>query len=355
MPIVRRMVDDFLAGASLRSIARWLNDEGVKPPRVAIWYEEAQAKGHRAKTPPNQTWGFVSVKTVLSQPALAGLVSHKGKLVYDEHGGLVFAGEGIVALAERARVLAELERRSVLVRNPAYAGRVGVRTGGGRPAQYLMTGFARCGECGLAAARLKPAQRDVNYRCASKQLGQRCRGCYISGPHLEQQVVSRLRARLSALGPGDRLLDEIAERWHTQKLPAQESDRRVLEEARQAAEDRIADLYAARYQRGEFSKAHEVAIYDSLMRRLREQRDAAQATLHKLPPRPGFDVAELLDGELSIETWPTLPVVRQRFLLGLAVHQVWIYSADLPLDERILVVWHGEQLPAPRREQTNAD
>jgi hypothetical protein len=30
-PIVRRMKDDFLRGASLRGVARWLNDEGIKP------------------------------------------------------------------------------------------------------------------------------------------------------------------------------------------------------------------------------------------------------------------------------------------------------------------------------------
>jgi site-specific DNA recombinase len=136
-PIIRRMADDFLAGASLRSVARWLNKEGVKPPRVAIWYEEAQAKGHRAKMPSNQTWASVSVKSVLSQPAAAGLVSHHGKLVYDEHGGLVFAGDGIVTLDERASILAELERRSALVRSAADAGRVGGRAGEGRPAKYL--------------------------------------------------------------------------------------------------------------------------------------------------------------------------------------------------------------------------
>lgn len=92
-----------------------------------------------------------------------------------------------------------------------------------------------------------------------------------------------------------------------------------------------------------------MAVFDSLRQRLRQQRDAAQAALDKLPPRPEFNVAELLTGELSMATWPTLPVVRQRFLLNLAVHQVWIYSADLPMDERVLIVWHRDQLPTPRR------
>lgn len=83
------------------------------------------------------------------------------------------------------------------------------------------------------------------------------------------------------------------------------------------------------------------------MQRLREQRDAAGAALDRLPPRPEFDVATLLDGELSVETWPQLPISRQRFLLGLAVHQVWVFSTDRRLDDRAVVVWHGEESPSP--------
>jgi hypothetical protein len=73
------------------------------------------------------------------------------------------------------------------------------------------------------------------------------------------------------------------------------------------------------------------------MERLKGQRDAAEAALAKLPPRPEFDVATLVDGELSLDVFSTLPIARQRFLLRLAVHQVWIYSPDVPMDERVLV------------------
>lgn len=355
-PIVRRMIDEFLDGASLRSIARGLNRDGVKPPRVTIWYEEAREKGHRAKEPPNETWGFVSVRTVLTQPAIAGLMSHRGRLVYDEDGELVFAGEGIATLVERARILAEMERRTTMVRNANKVGRVGKRTGGGRPAKYLFTGYTRCGECGLSAVRLAIRRRSyAQFRCASKSLGQVCRGCSIPEAALEDEVISRLRAKLAALEPGDPLLDEIAERWFAQRLPDQGADRRILEEARDVADARIGDLYAARYERGEFTTAGEIATYEKLMEHLRQQRDAAEAALAKLPPRPEFDVAMLLDGELSAEVWPTLPVARQRFLLSLAVHQVWIYSADVPLDERVVIVWHGEEPPTPRRSGASAD
>jgi hypothetical protein len=136
-------------------------------------------------------------------------------------------------------------------------------------------------------------------------------------------------------------------------LPGQEADRRILEEGRGAAKAGIADLYAARYQRGEFSSSDEIATYEHLMQRLRKQRDAVETALARLPPRPEFDVAALLDGELNAETWPQLPVARQRFLLELAVHQVWTFSTDIRLDNRVVIVWHGEEPPKPTGNRTN--
>jgi site-specific DNA recombinase len=354
-PIVRRVVEDFLDGATLRSIARRLNDEGIKPPRVVIWYEEPRARGHRVKKPQTTTWSWNGVKKLLTQPVLAGLVSHKRKLVYDENGDLVFAGEGIITVAERARILAEIERRSTMVRHARNVGGVSKCTGGGRLPKYLLSGFTRCGECGGSASiwtQIKRPSRHVYryYRCSQKAHGQDCRGSFFNIEPLHDEVVSRLRAKLTALEPGDPLLDEIAERWFAQRLPDQEADRRVLEEVRNAARARIADLYAARYERGEFSTRDEIGTYENLMERLRGQRDAAEEALAKLPPRPEFDVATLLDGELSTEVWPTLPLARQRFLLDLAIHQVWIYSTDVPVDERIVIVWHSQEPPAPRRD-----
>jgi site-specific DNA recombinase len=343
-PIVRRMKDDFLGGASLRGIARWLNDEGVKPPGV-VHAEDSRAAGRRAKGPLGDSWYATTVRKVLSQPAIAALVSHNRKVLYEQDGQPISAGEGIATMAERARILAELERRSVVAQMESVE-RAGKRTGAGRPAEHLLVGFVRCGECGGAAVR-QPSKGVYAFRCARKRDGARCRGAQIAERYLEEEVVSRLRAKLAALEPGDPLLDEVGQRWFAQKLPGQDADRRILEEDREAARARIADLYAARYQRGEFSTSDEVATYEHLMQRLREQRDAAEAALDRLPPRSEFDVATLLGGELSVETWPRLPISRQRFLLGLAVHQVWVFSTDRRLDDRAVVIWHGEEPPSP--------
>jgi DNA invertase Pin-like site-specific DNA recombinase len=111
--IVRGMVDSFLAGSSLRSIAMRLNAEGVKPPRL-VFYEEAKAKGYNAKRPPATSWSYVAVRGILSAPALAALISHAGELSRDECGGPISAGIGIVTQDERAQILAELRRRALL-------------------------------------------------------------------------------------------------------------------------------------------------------------------------------------------------------------------------------------------------
>lgn len=182
-PIVRRMKDDFLDGASLRGIARWLNDEGIKPPGV-VHAEDARAAGRRAKGPRGDSWYATTVRKVLSQPSIAALVSNKRKLLYDEHGEPISAGEGIATMAERARILAEMERRSVVAQKGAVE-RDGKRTGAGRPAQHLLVGFVRCSE-------------------ANSQVG---RDCYLRAPHAAAQGTARRcgsGARQTPAAPGTR-------------------------------------------------------------------------------------------------------------------------------------------------------
>jgi site-specific DNA recombinase len=149
-PIVRGMVDGFLAGSSLRSIAKRLNAEGVKPPRL-VFYEEAVAKGYKAKRPAATSWSYVAVRGVLTAPALAALISHGGEVCRDEHGEPIAAGIGIVTLDERALILAELQRRAALGRGRRTAD---PQTSSIQP-RYLLTGFGRCGECGKALQRVE--------------------------------------------------------------------------------------------------------------------------------------------------------------------------------------------------------
>jgi site-specific DNA recombinase len=132
--IVRCMVDEFLAGASLRGIAHRLNESGVRAPR-AVRAAEARAAGRVVKDPPTEEWSYVSVREILIAPSLTAIQAHDRGLFCDDNGELVSVGEGIVTLGERARILAEIERRTALV--PQRAGPIPHRPANGwwSPAQ----------------------------------------------------------------------------------------------------------------------------------------------------------------------------------------------------------------------------
>jgi Recombinase zinc beta ribbon domain len=255
------MVDRFLAGSSLRNLARSLNVEGVKPPRM-VFYEEALAKGYRAKLPVAESWSYVAVRGVLTAPALAALISHKGLICQDQQGEPIVAGKGIVTVDERELILAELRRRSATRRSEGLT-EGGEHDGDRRSPKYLLTGFGRCGECGKALQRIVTARGGVYYRCASKGRGQMCRGGIIAGKVLESEVTRRCAERLQALAKGS-LLDKL-------------------------------------------------------------------------------DVRHLATGP-----WEHLRVAQGRALLSLVLREVWVYSADVPVAERIHIVWVGESSPPPR-------
>lgn len=155
-PIVRSMVDSFLAGSSLRGIAKRLNAQGVKPPRL-VFYEEAMAKGYKAKRPPASSWSYIAVRGILTVPALAALLSHAGEPCRDEHGEPITAGIGIVTLDERSRILRELRDRAAIGRGRRTAH---PKTGPAQP-KYLLTGFGRCGACGKALQRIETLRGGV--------------------------------------------------------------------------------------------------------------------------------------------------------------------------------------------------
>jgi hypothetical protein len=110
---------------------------------------EARAKGHRVKPLPTTEWSYIAVRSILTAPVTAAIHSHNRQLIYGENGDPVSCGVGIITMGERARVLAELERRRATARKEEDVGKVGTHdpTDEGRSAKYPLTGFARCGHC----------------------------------------------------------------------------------------------------------------------------------------------------------------------------------------------------------------
>jgi hypothetical protein len=353
------MVDQFLDGASLRGIAQRLNEAGVKAPR-AVRAAEARAARRLVKEPPTEEWSYVSVREVLIAPSLAAIQGHDRRLFYDDNGELVSVGEGIVTLGERARIVAELERRSARVRSAQDASRVGKRTGSGRPPKHLFSGWIRCGECGAASTWAIAINKEKNkygrYVCSRQRQGKTCRGCGAQADALEGEVLRRFTLRISTLKPGDPLLERIAERWL--KLPDEEIERRVLQQAIDDVEVRLTDLYDARYLRREFPEPADLERYELIRARLLEQRVAARTALDRLGPRTQLDLGALLVTEVTREAWAVASLHRKRSLLQLAIQEVWIYNADrgrVPLVDRVGIIWVGEDPLTPRNTQRSDD
>jgi site-specific DNA recombinase len=350
--VVRRIVDEFLGGAALRAIARRLNEEGIPCPKAVI-NAEAKAKGHRTKPVTTTRWSYIAVRSSLTAPVTAALHSHNRQLVYDDKGDPISCGEGIITLSERASVMAELERRRATARKAQEVERCGTQTPEGRPAKYLLIGFARCGHCHGAMNRTTVTADGKMYgvyRCSRKGRGQRCRGGAVMAEALEGEVVWRYTARLAACEPDDPLVNVIAERWLSHALPESEADRKRLSGALEVVTRRIADLYDDRYERHLFETAEDLAEWEDRVTSARFQRDTLQARLVALGPRKKLDIGGLLETELSTEEWKRTPLERQRDLLRLGVKVVLVYNAkrgQRPMSDRIRVVFADEDIPEP--------
>jgi DNA invertase Pin-like site-specific DNA recombinase len=225
--LIVAMVDRYLAGESLRSLAQWLNDEGVPTVRGGMWVSS-------------------TVRGILSSARIAGLREHRGSV----------AGPGvwdpIISEAKRDKVLARI----------AGSARTGQRT----PRRYLLSGMCRCHKCGgrlFAAARIEQRATGAievrRYVCASGPDHRGCGGTMIVAPPVEelvaQAVLHRLdtpelaaaltgqadddsqAAALSAQLAEDReQLDDLATMWADKAISLRE-----WSAARKTIEDRIAD------------------------------------------------------------------------------------------------------------------
>jgi site-specific DNA recombinase len=230
-------------------------------------------------------------------------------------------------------------------------GRIGGRTGGGQPARYLLTGIARCQSCGYALrVQTATARNAAAYFCASANEGLSCPArVSIKLDDADAEVMRQLTTRLGAMEHDDPILDAIAERWRELTMPEGEDERAVLESRLQSVRGRIADLEEARYVRGEFTAADEIVRWETMMARLKAQRDAVIDAVNQLGPAVDFDLDALLDAYQSEERWHAAPLAHRRELLKVAVAKVVIRSArrrHLPAAERVRLVLVGEEQTA---------
>jgi site-specific DNA recombinase len=345
-PIVHRIVDELLGGSTLVRIAKALNEEGIPSPAMAKAVE-MRAEGRQPKAR-GLTWRISSLSRVLRNPALVGWQMHNGRIVLGPDGDPVSVGHGILEAGEHARVLAELERRTALVRQSRTRTReAGTNTGGGRPPRSLLIGMARCGSCGFAmTAQPVNGRRPAYYRCSSPSLGHNCpAGAYIKLIDADLEVMRQLRARLGAMEPDDPILGAIAERWRDLIMPEGEGERAVLQSRLDAVRGRIIDLEEARYVRGEFAMADDVVRWGGMIARLKAHRDAILQELEELGPPPDFDL-NTLRATYGSAAWDATPLPQRRRLLQIAVAKVVVACAHrrpLPAQDRVRILLVGEE------------
>jgi site-specific DNA recombinase len=127
--VVRDLVDRFLAGESLRTLATWLNTEGIPTPSTEYRVAKGQAPAK---------WTGPNLRGMLAGPHLAGLRVHQGKVV----------GKGkwtaLIPVETHDHVVAMLA-------NPARRPK-----GAGNARRWLLSGLALCDECGTPL-RARPA------------------------------------------------------------------------------------------------------------------------------------------------------------------------------------------------------
>jgi hypothetical protein len=197
--ILRNLVDRFLAGQSLRSLATWLGDNDI--PTV---------NGNPWRTP--------TLRGMLASERIAGLRRHRGQVVGPA------AWPAIIAPEQRDKVLARLDEAA--------------RTGRRSPRRYLLTGLLRCGRCeGKLFSSSRGDRR--RYVCLSGPDQRGCGRLTVVAPPLEELIADAVWYRLDTPELADALAGRVAVDRHSAELGEQlTADRSQLDE--------LAELYADR-------------------------------------------------------------------------------------------------------------
>ena len=169
--IIRTMATQYLAGKSVKAIARWLDERSI-----------LTVSGNR--------WNTSSVRGILLSPRIAGLREHRGEIVGPA------AWKPIITQDKHALILAEAERRAV--------------SGRRAPRRYLLSGLLRCGRCDnkLYSAARESTRR---YVCSSSVDHGGCGKLPVVAAPLEELIADAVLVRLDS----PELEDALSARQHT--------------------------------------------------------------------------------------------------------------------------------------------
>jgi site-specific DNA recombinase len=123
-PLVREVFRRVLAGESVWAITRDFTSRGINPPQL-----QRNAR---------KDWKPQALRVTISSPTYAGWRTHQGNTLLDH------AGERVRGMWDPYITNAEHERLLAIFSDPARR----TTTHRGREHRHLLTGIAKCGECG---------------------------------------------------------------------------------------------------------------------------------------------------------------------------------------------------------------
>ncbi|MGO2746516.1 recombinase family protein [Microbacterium sp.] len=196
--LIREVVDRFLAGESLHSLAVWMESTGVP-------------------TTGGRPWHTSTLRQMLISARIAGLRSHKSVVV----GPAVW--EPIITPEQREQVIAAVERKRVSGRRV--------------PRRYLLSGLLRCGKCG---SRLYSARRETTrrYVCSSGPDHRGCGKLTVVAEPVEEWLAAAALYRLDTPELTDRVAGRTDADERLSTLTAQL-------QAAQAKREELASMWAA--------------------------------------------------------------------------------------------------------------
>jgi site-specific DNA recombinase len=240
--IVREIIANVAAGATLYSEAKRLNDEGVPSPGLRFRRRERRY---------GASWPHATVGRIVGQRAYSGV-----------HEVTLNSGE-VVERPVPTIVPPTLQERAMaaLAENKRYAG------GKARRRDYLLRGFVYCAECGAAyvgtgSAAPHTSKRYYYYSCSRRKARYDVRTKALSCPHvgsewLEETVWPDLGRFLK--NPGE-VLEQVRAQMESDDETAELEVRLADLTKRLAAKSSEKDRYVRAFAQGHISE-DELAVY----------------------------------------------------------------------------------------------
>lgn len=302
-PTARRIADALLENRAGKDIAEELNSEGLRTRRGGMW---------RSST----------IHQLAHSPAWAGLMPVHERYV-DKHGRErwratdeplmgedgkpVRVGDGVITVAERARILAGLRLRT----SEGFSG--GRR---GKPgASSLLSSFGKCGRCG--GNMTKGGQQ---YRCYRRvNLGKSaCQGMTVLVKELDWAISVAFMARVRSFSPEHAIFKELAARWLAYEDPETEARRIELNGVAADAQSRLDNLDDAYYVKGRFKDANGEHRYLRLRQAIEGQLESANEELAAI--KESVDLSILKNPESLHAAWLDADQEKARMLLRVVLH-----------------------------------